>query len=163
MARVASEKRPSRYKEQAQGLVKDIAWREEDGIVLIDQDRCRGRRLLRYRLPVQVAPLQLGQWQDGEVSTVLSPRRGRQRARVLPLLPRYDMDPRFRRNDGFLIVAHPALPQSTKRDPHWRGGLPPNSPRASGGPSICPRETKSVGCSRCPAKEQLLRRSRVAA
>ena len=42
MARVASEKRPSRYKEQAQGLVKDIAWREEDGIVLIDQDRCRG-------------------------------------------------------------------------------------------------------------------------
>ena len=45
--------------------------RGEDGIVLINQDRCRGVAFLHFRLPVQEDLLQLVHRQVGEMHPVL--------------------------------------------------------------------------------------------
>ena len=50
--------------------------REEDGIVLIDQDKCRGWRMCISRLPVQEDLLQLEKREGREVHLLLSARRG---------------------------------------------------------------------------------------
>ena len=51
--------------------------REEDGIVLIDQDKCRGWRMCVSRLPVQEDLLQLEERQGREVHLLLSAHRSR--------------------------------------------------------------------------------------
>jgi nitrate reductase beta subunit len=51
--------------------------REEDGIVLIDQDKCRGWRMCVSRLPVQEDLLQLEERQGREVHLLLPAHRGR--------------------------------------------------------------------------------------
>ena len=51
--------------------------RSEDGIVLVDQDRCRGWRHVRDRLPVQEDLLQPPHRQGGEVHVLLPAHRGR--------------------------------------------------------------------------------------
>ena len=50
--------------------------REEDGIVLIDQDKCRGWRMCVSRLPVQEDLLQLEERQGREVHLLLPAHRG---------------------------------------------------------------------------------------
>ena len=57
--------------------------REEDGIVLIDQDKCRGWRMCVSRLPVQEDLLQLEERQGREVHLLLPAHRGRPADRVL--------------------------------------------------------------------------------
>ena len=51
--------------------------REEDGIVLVDQDKCRGLALLRQRLPLQEGVLQPPLRQGREVHALLPAHRGR--------------------------------------------------------------------------------------
>ena len=51
--------------------------RAEDGIVLVDQDRCRGWRHVRLRLPVQEDLLQPPHRQGREVHVLLPAHRGR--------------------------------------------------------------------------------------
>ena len=51
--------------------------REEDGIVLVDQEACRSLALLRLRLPVQEGLLQLAHRQGREVHLLLPAHRGR--------------------------------------------------------------------------------------
>jgi nitrate reductase beta subunit len=51
--------------------------RAEDGIVLVDQDQCRGLADVRDRLPVQEGVLQPPHRQGGEVHVVLPAHRGR--------------------------------------------------------------------------------------
>ena len=57
--------------------------RAEDGIVLVDQDRCRGWRHVRHRLPVQEGLLQPPHRQGGEVHVLLPAGRGRHPDRLL--------------------------------------------------------------------------------
>ena len=81
--------------------------REEDGIVLIDQDKCRGWRMCVSRLPVQEDLLQLAVRQGREVHLLLSAHRGRPADGVL----------------GDLRRPHP-LPRraAVRRRPHRGGG-----------------------------------------
>ena len=51
--------------------------RSEDGIVLVDQDACRGLADVRHRLPVQEGLLQPPHGQGREVHAVLPAHRGR--------------------------------------------------------------------------------------
>ena len=51
--------------------------REEDGIVLVDQEKCRGWRMCVSRLPLQEGLLQLEDRQGREVHALLPAHRGR--------------------------------------------------------------------------------------
>ena len=57
--------------------------REEDGVVLVDQDKCRWLALLRLRMPVQEGLLQPSERQGREVHLLLSGHGERQAHRVL--------------------------------------------------------------------------------
>ena len=57
--------------------------REEDGIVLVDQDRCRGWRHVRLGLPLQEDLLQPPHRQGREVHVLLPAHRGRPADRLL--------------------------------------------------------------------------------
>jgi nitrate reductase beta subunit len=62
--------------------------REEDGIVLVDQDKCRGWRMCISLMPLQEGVLQLGIRQGREVHRLLPARGIRHAHRVLGILRR---------------------------------------------------------------------------
>ena len=82
--------------------------REEDGIVLIDQDKCRGWRMCVSGCPYKKIYYNWSSRQIGEVHLLLSAHRGRPADRVL----------------GDLRRPHPlSRRRALRRRPHRRGGV----------------------------------------
>ena len=90
--------------------------RSEDGIVLVDQDRCRGWRHVRDRLPVQEDLLQPPHRQGREVHVLLPAHRGRHPDRLLRDLRR---------------TAALHRPDALRRRQGARGGVHRGRPRTS--------------------------------